>query len=166
MQMNLREETRHFNKNSRHFKWFWDSHKHRRRGEFTTTYFLASLILFDYSIQTKLIYVNGTGKTDLLFTLRFTLVGINARKGICISEHARNLKYWTNFNFSQTFQDDQIFWDVCFLHASKVIKGCNVCSNNIKTNSSECLYKNNDWGIDTSSGWTPCHVLSLNSTGK
>ena len=26
MQMNLREETRHFNKNSRHFKWFLDSH--------------------------------------------------------------------------------------------------------------------------------------------
>ena len=71
MQMNLREETRDLNKNSRHLKkkWFWDSHKHRRRGEFTTTYFLALLILFDYSIQTKLIYVNGTGKTEVYFSI-------------------------------------------------------------------------------------------------
>ena len=47
----------------------WDTHKHRRRGEFTTTYFLALLILFDYSIQTKLIYVNGTGKTEVYFSI-------------------------------------------------------------------------------------------------
>ena len=47
----------------------FSSHKHRRRGEFTTTYFLALLILFDYSIQTKLIYVNGTGKTEVYFSI-------------------------------------------------------------------------------------------------
>ena len=41
----------------------------QKGGGFNNTYFLALLILFDYSIQTKLIYVNGTGKTEVYFSI-------------------------------------------------------------------------------------------------
>jgi len=55
---------------------------------------------------------------------------LNIEQILTFHKHFRMIKY------------SEIY--VFIMHQLKAIKGCNVCSNNIKTKSSECLYKNND----------------------